>query len=86
MGIWRQWRGNCINIKDGDDFVMNATLGNEEGCEFYVVCCEKPLFEVDVDGLSDDQGNNFELGSVVIGGHYYQRWGLRNQGDNVSYI
>ncbi len=38
---------------------MNVALGNEGGCEFYVTCYEKPLFEVSVDGLSDDWGNNF---------------------------
>jgi hypothetical protein len=51
-----------------------------------VACCEKPFFEVGVDGLSDDWGNNFESRSIVIGGHYHQRWGLSNRGDGVCYI
>jgi hypothetical protein len=51
-----------------------------------VACCEKPLFEVGVDGLNDDWGKFFEPWLVVIGGHYYQRWGPSNRGDGVSYI
>ncbi len=70
----------------GNNFVVNVALGNEEDYEFYVVCCEKPLFEVNVDGLISDWGNTFELGSIVVGGYYYQRRGQGNQGDGVSYV
>jgi hypothetical protein len=69
------------SLEIGDNFVVNATLGNEEDCEFYVACYEKLLFEVDVDGLTDDWGNTFEPWLIVVGGHYYQRWGRGNQRD-----
>jgi hypothetical protein len=62
-------------VEIGDNFVINTTLGNEEACEFYVACCKKPIFELGANGLSDDWGNLFELGFVVIGGCHYQRWG-----------
>ncbi len=48
--------------------------------------CENPFFEIGVDGLNDDWGNIFELGSIVIGGRYHQRWGFSNQRDGVFYI
>jgi len=64
---------------------VNVALGNED-CEFYVDCCEKLLFEVNVNGLTDDWGNTYELGSIVVGGHYYQRWGQGNRRDGVSYV
>ncbi len=62
-------------VEIGDNFVIKATLGNEEDYEFYVACCKKPIFEVNVDGLSDDWGNSFEPRSIVIGSCHYQRWG-----------
>ncbi len=48
------------SLKIGDNFVVNVALGNEEDREFYVACCEKTLFEVNVDCLTNDLGNMFE--------------------------
>jgi hypothetical protein len=60
----------------GDNFTMNATPNNEEHCEFYVVCCERPLIEVGANGLRDDWGNSFKPKVVVVGVRYYQRLGM----------
>jgi len=70
------------SLKIEDNFVVNTTLGNEEDHhKSYVACCEKPLFEVNVDGLTDDWGNMFEPRSIVVRGRHYQRWGQGNEGD-----
>jgi len=63
------------SVEIGNNFAINATLGNEKDYEFYVTCCEKPIFEVGANGLSNDWGNSFESRFVVIGGCHYQRWG-----------
>jgi len=37
-----------------DNFVINAHLGNEEGCDFYVECYGKPIFKVGAARLIND--------------------------------
>lgn len=74
------------SLEIGDNFVVDATLGNEEDCEFYVTYCKKLIFEVSADGLNNDWGNSFELGYIVIGGRYYQRWDYEQQNGTMPFV
>jgi hypothetical protein len=74
------------SLEIGDNFVVDATLGNEEDCEFYVTYYEKLIFEVSADGLNNDWGNSFELGYIVIGGCYYQRWDYEQQNGTMYFV
>lgn len=58
----------------GDNFVIPAEEGNDEGVEFYILQCQKEKFQVQEDFL-DPWGGDFRRGDFVISGSYYQKYG-----------
>ncbi len=64
------------------NFVVHAEDGNDEGVDFYIMCCERLPFTFDV-GL----GNFFLdavyfVGEVVVLRKYYKSWGKKG----LSYV
>lgn len=58
----------------GDNFVVPAEPGNEEGVDFYVMQCQRSKFEV-VTPFTCNWGGEFDVGDFVIGGTYYKKHG-----------
>jgi hypothetical protein len=61
------------SLEVGDKFVVNAKEGNNEGQEFWIVCCTK-LFHKLNGPLNYKWGMNYnEREEVVVGKHYKKR-------------
>jgi hypothetical protein len=56
----------------GDNFVVNAKEGNEEGVEFYVMLCTQ-LAHILKEDYTCHWGIQFQAGDVVAR-TYYQKW------------
>lgn len=67
---------DLINV--GDNFVVPAEAENEEGVEFYILQCQIPKFRV-VQPFQCVWGCEFDAGDYVIGGTYYQKWGISSK-------
>lgn len=61
-------------LETGDNFVVNAAADNEEGVNFYVICCICGLHVVK-EAFTDAWGTSFEAGDMVVLGKYYRKWG-----------
>lgn len=64
--------GGLVNI--GDNFVVPAIQGNEEGVEFYILQCQKER-QLVRENFKCVWGGEFERGQYVLAGTYYQKWG-----------
>lgn len=64
--------GDLVEI--GDNFVVPAEPGNEEGVEFYVMQCQRSKFEVEAP-FTCTWGGEFDAGDFIIGGTYYKKHG-----------
>ena len=67
---------NLINM--GGNFVVPTEVDNKEGVDFYIVQCQTPKFKV-VESFKCVWGCEFDVGDYVIGGTYYQKWGISNK-------
>jgi hypothetical protein len=63
-------------------FVVHAELGNEEGVGFYILCCERPLFTLDVGVGLDLWDATYYAREVVVSRKYYQALGKKG----LSYV
>ncbi len=54
----------------GDNFAVNAEIGNLEGVDFWVVCCTKPMHTMRKEFI-DKRGTSFAIGDDDV----IQRWG-----------
>ncbi len=57
----------------GDNLVVNASKGNDEGVDFWIILCTKPLHTVK-EAFTDNWGTVFEVGDEVVAGFYYQKY------------
>jgi hypothetical protein len=64
----------ATTLEIGDNLVVNAKEGNDEGVSFWLIMCTKPLWKV-TKAFTNGWGTSFEEGDDVIGGIYYQKWG-----------
>jgi len=81
--------GDLVDI--GDNFVVPAEPGNEEGVPFYVLQCQRSKFEVQ-SAFTCSWGGEFQEGDFVIGGTYYKKHGTADNTfvfldrSNVAYV
>jgi hypothetical protein len=66
--------GFTTTLDVGDNFVVNAKIGNSKGMNFWTIYCSRPLHCVQKT-FKDKWGTYFELGDYVVVGLHYQRWG-----------
>lgn len=82
--MFGEWDGLCFNASTGnehlaatldiaDNFVVNAAQGNDEGVDFWVVICTKPLHTLK-EAFTDKWGTSFDEGDEVVAGKYYQKY------------
>ncbi len=62
----------CLEIRD--NFVVNVVTDNDEGQEFCLTRCSKPLHKINKN-FTNAWGSSYEVGDDVITGVYYQKWG-----------
>jgi len=65
-------------LEIGDNFAVNAQIGNLEGVDFWVVCCIKPMHTIRKEFI-DKWGTSFAIGDDVVAGLCYQRWGSNDR-------
>lgn len=58
----------------GDNFMIPAFEGNDEGVDFYVLQCTKNRFQVEEDFICP-WGESFQKGDFAVAGTYYQKYG-----------
>ncbi len=58
----------------GYNFVINAKEGNNEGQNFWIVCCTKLLHTL-TKPLKCKWGTNYFEGDEVVTWKYYKKWG-----------
>ncbi len=56
--------------------------GNEEGVDFYIMCCERPPFTLDVGVGLDLWDATYYTWEVVVLGKYHKSWGK----NGLSYV
>jgi hypothetical protein len=64
-------------LRLGDNFVIVAALGNNEGVDFFILQCIKQMHIVQEDVGLDDWGNFVETGDEIIINHYCKQLGTR---------
>jgi hypothetical protein len=57
----------------GDNFAVNASKGNDEGVDFWIIICTKALHTVK-DSFTDKWGTAFDVDDEVVAGVYYQKY------------
>jgi hypothetical protein len=65
-------------VNMGDNFVIPAEADNEEGVDFYILQCQTPKFKV-LEPFKCVWGCKFDAGDYVIGGTYFQKWGISSK-------
>lgn len=65
-------QGDIVQL--GDNFMIPAEEGNEEGVDFYILQCQRAKFQVQQDLLCP-WGGDFKRVDYVISGSYYQKYG-----------
>jgi hypothetical protein len=79
------------SLEVGNNFVVNAKEGNNEGQELWVVCCSKPLHRL-TNPLKCKWGMEYDVGDKFITWKYYKKWRNFNSFDvllkqsNVVYL
>jgi len=73
MGSGRN--GFAANLEVGDNFTIRAKARNEEGADFYILKCLKPLHIVEFDVGLDDWQQYVEVGDEIMIGWYYKQSG-----------
>lgn len=63
----------AMTLDMGDNFVVNAEVGNNENADYQIICCTKHLHKVRK-AFKCQWGIEFE-GDDVVTGKYYQKWG-----------
>lgn len=63
---------DMLNI--GDNLAVPTEEDNNEGIEFYVLQCQHPNFFIKEPFECIWRGS-FEVGTCIVAGTYYQRWG-----------
>ena len=69
-------------LEVGDNFAVVASTDNDEGVEFFLICCSRGFHEVKV-AFTCHWGTSFQVGDKVVCGTYYQKWG---RSDSSSYV
>jgi hypothetical protein len=64
-------------LEVGDNFIVNAKEGNDEGASFWLILCIEPLHKVKAPFI-DNWGSSYEEGDDVVEGLYYQKWGIND--------
>jgi hypothetical protein len=65
-------------LEIGDNFVMNAEIGNLEGVDLWVFCCTKPMHIIRKE-FTYKWGTSFAIGDDDVARLYYQRWGSNDR-------
>jgi hypothetical protein len=63
-------------------FVVLAKDGNEEGVGFYIMCCERPAFTLDVGVGPNLWDATYFAWEVVVLRKYHKSWGKKG----LSYV
>ncbi len=63
-----------VTLYVSDNFVMHAKDGNEEGVDFYIMCCERPPFTLDVKVGPNLWDATYYAWEVVVSGKYHKFW------------
>jgi len=66
-------------VSIGDNFVILAQEGNDEGIKLYILQCQQASHIVQ-DRFTCPWGDEFDVGDHVIIGLYYQKWGIDDNG------
>jgi hypothetical protein len=69
-------------LEVGDNFAVVASTDNDEGVEFFIICCSRGVHEVKV-AFTCHWGTSFQVGDKVVCGTYYQKWG---RSESSSYV
>jgi hypothetical protein len=64
----------ATSLEVGDNFVVNAEEGNNEGQEFWIMCYTKPLHKLN-GPLNCKWGMNYNERDEVVVGKYCEKWG-----------
>jgi hypothetical protein len=66
--------GNVLasTLEIGDNFVVNAKIGNSKGVDFWVVCYTMHTIRKE---FINKWGTSFAIGDDVVAGLYYKKWG-----------
>ena len=72
----------AAQLQVGDNFAILAEPNNDEGTQFYILTCVKPMHIVEEDLGPDDFGVNVEKGDEIVQGIYYAQRGMKN----TSYV
>jgi hypothetical protein len=68
----------ATTLEIGDNFTMNAKIGNSQGVGFWVACCTKPVHTIRKEFINK-WGTPFVVGDDVVTWLYYQRWGSNDR-------
>jgi hypothetical protein len=68
----------AATLEVGDHFAVVAEEGNSEGVDFYILLCQKFLYEVQEASSEDSWGQKVYHGEHIVVGTYYQRRGSSN--------
>ncbi len=66
-----------VMLKASDNFVVPAKDGSEEGVDFYIMCCERLPFTLDVGVEPDLWDATYFAWEVVVSGKYHKSWGKK---------
>ncbi len=69
------WEALATTIKVGHHFVVVAEEGNNEGSDFWIFICEKPLHDVEEEMKKDSWGKVVFQGRQIVIGKYYKQQG-----------
>jgi hypothetical protein len=61
-----RWESLIIMLEVSDNFVVSAKDGNEEGVDFYIMCCERLPFTLDVGVGLDLWDATYSAWEVVV--------------------
>ena len=64
-------------VQVGDNFVVPAAPGNDEGVSFYILQCQGPK-RVLQENFQCTWGGQFQAGDSILPAIYYEKWGRRD--------
>jgi hypothetical protein len=73
---------STVTLEASDTFVVPIEDGNEEGVDFYRMCCERPPFTLDVGVEPYLWDATYFAWEVVVLGKYHKSWGKKG----LSYV